>query len=110
MKAKTIWFVSKYYASPPNEGSGSTRVFLTMRELIKLGQNVVIFTSSADPYSELNVSHTTTESRFVDGVKIWLLRGLKYKSSISFSRIFSWLHFEFVLFRDFKLETSNLMW
>jgi|JI7StandDraft_1071085.scaffolds.fasta_scaffold54009_2 glycosyltransferase involved in cell wall biosynthesis len=107
MTTKTIWFVSKYYASPPNDGSGSTRVFFTMRELTKLGQNVVIFTSGTDPYSELNTTHDTTESRLVDGVKVWLLRGLKYKSSISLSRIFSWLHFEYVLFRDFRMETSK---
>lgn len=105
--SKTVWFISKYYASPPNEGSGSTRVFLLMRELSKLGQQVVIFTSSTDPYSELKVSPSTTESRTVDGVKVWLLRGLKYKSSISLSRIFSWLHFEYVLFRDFRLESSK---
>lgn len=107
MTSKTIWFISKYYASPPNEGSGSSRVFLTMRELIKLGQHVIIFTSSADPYSEMNVSHKITESRIVDGVKVWFLRGLKYKHSISILRIFSWLHFEIVLFRDFKLEKSR---
>lgn len=107
MTSKTIWFVSKYYASPPNEGSGSSRAFLLMRELNNMGHNAVIFTSSADPYSELNVSPNATEARITDGVKVWLLRGLKYKTSISLSRIFSWLHFEYVLFRDYKMEQSK---
>ena len=107
MTPKTIWFISKYYASPPNDGSGSTRVFFTMREVQKLGHNVVIFTSSADPYADVNANTKITEQRVVDGVKIWLLRGLKYSSSISISRIFSWLHFEYVLFRDSKLEVDR---
>lgn len=105
--SKTVWFVSKYYASPPNEGSGSSRAFLLMREFNRLGHQVVIFTSSVDPYTDLNISHLSTESRNVDGVKLWLLRGLKYKTSISFSRIFSWIHFEYVFFRDFRLESSR---
>lgn len=107
MISKTIWFISKYYASPPNEGSGSSRVFLTMREICNLGNRVIIFTSSSDPYAELETNTSLSEFRIVNGIKFWLLRGLKYKNSISLSRIFSWLHFEYVLFRDFKLEKSK---
>lgn len=107
MTTRTIWFISKYYASPPNEGSGSSRAFMLMREMSNLGHNAVIFTSSADPYSELNLTHTSTVMRLIDGVKVWLLRGLKYKKSISLSRIFSWIYFEYVLFMDFNLEESK---
>lgn len=105
--SKTIWFISKYYASPPNEGSGSSRAFMLMRELSRLGHKTVIFTSSSDPYTDLKVTHTTTESRFIDGVKVWLLRGMKYKSSISLARIVSWIYFEFVLLHDFRRETTK---
>jgi glycosyltransferase involved in cell wall biosynthesis len=107
MTTKTIWFLSKYYASPPSEGSGSVRIFLLMREISRMNHHSVIFTSSSDPYSELDAITSKTEFRVVDGVKIWLLRGLNYKSSISISRIFSWLYYEYVLFQDHKKEQSR---
>ncbi|MFN5884497.1 MAG: glycosyltransferase WbuB, partial [Bacteroidota bacterium] len=106
MEPKTIWFISKYYASPPNEGSGSTRVFQTMREMVKLGNKVIIFTSSVDPYAELDTNTGFTVSRTFEGVKFWLLSGIKYASSISLLRIISWIHFELVLFRDYAKEKT----
>jgi hypothetical protein len=106
MTKKTIWFISKYYASPPNEGSGSSRAFLYMREFFNLGYNSIIFTSSVDPYSKLNSTTSKTEKKNIDNVDVWFLRGIKYKKSISLLRIFSWFHFEFILFRDYKLEKS----
>jgi glycosyltransferase involved in cell wall biosynthesis len=106
MEPKTIWFISKYYASPPNEGSGSTRVFQTMREMVKLGNKVIIFTSSVDPYAELDTNTSFTVSRTFEGVKFWLLSGIKYASSISLLRIISWIHFELVLFRDYAKEKT----
>lgn len=107
MSKQIIWFISKYNASPPNDGNGSTRVFLTMREMSRQGHHVTIFTSSADPYAELNTNSKRSELMIIDNIRIWVLRGLKYKKSISLLRILSWLHFEFCLFRDYKFEKSR---
>ncbi len=105
-KAKAIWLICKY-ASPEKYFFG-TRHFFLSEEWVKNGYDVTIFTS--------NSSHLTDKlpqfsgSRMIEdinGVKTIWLNVLKSRSSSSFLRVLSWIHFELKVLMTPKKDISK---
>lgn len=92
-----IWYVSKYGA-PPGSGASGGRGYLLMKELAKMGHNVLIITSD----SNLLAMPPRLEAHYlfqeVDGMQLCWVRTMKYVVAKSVRRILSWLHFEWRLF------------
>jgi glycosyltransferase involved in cell wall biosynthesis len=92
----SIWYVSKYVATPSSGNAGS-RGYLLMKEMALRGHNVTIITSDSnhliDPI-RLEVDYLYQQ---VDGMKLCWVRTSKYKAAKSFRRIWSWLDFEWRL-------------
>ena len=70
-----------------------------MREFAKLGHMSIILTSDSNTLA--NVPTVTNDYYFqhLEGVGLYWIRTLKYKTAKSFRRILSWLHFEWRLLR-----------
>ena len=92
----TIWYVSKYVA-PPGSGTAGGRGYLLMKEMASLGHRVVIITSDSNQLAappHLDANYLCQQA---DGIQIWWVRTLKYKTAKSMRRILSWLDFEWQL-------------
>lgn len=93
-----IWYVSKYTAIP-SARSWSTRAFLLMREVARMGHKAVILTSDSN---HLTTSPQVTGAEHVetlDGVEMHWIKTRKYQGANSLGRILSWFHFEWRLWR-----------
>lgn len=94
----TVWYISKYLASPGPTGVGS-RGFYLMRELATRGHRTVIITSDANHLA----SPPRLAKRFLrqdlDGVQLYWVRTMKYESVRSMKRILSWFHFDLGVLR-----------
>lgn len=101
---KNIWYVSKYIA-PPYAAKVTARGFLILRALAKTGNNCLLITSDSNHLINAPVFKGARMREIVDGVCVHWLKTRKYKSARSFGRIFSWLDFEFQLF---KMPKKNL--
>jgi len=92
-----LWLISKY-ASLPKYGAAS-RFFYLAEEFAKLGHNVNFITSNANHLSD----YPNTKARYnyeeESGVNICWIKTKKYRKTKSISRVFSWLSFEWHLFR-----------
>jgi glycosyltransferase involved in cell wall biosynthesis len=100
----TIWLISKY-ASPQKYYFG-TRHFYLAEEWVKLGHEVNIFTSNSSHLSDqLPKFRSKVFYEVINGVKTFWLNTYKTKSSSGFSRILSWLHFEWQLA---TISTKNI--
>jgi glycosyltransferase involved in cell wall biosynthesis len=84
---------------PPGRGSVGGRGFLLMKELVCGGDKVVIITSDSNHLVRAPALNSPYMHESIDGVDLWWIRTLKYKTSKSIQRALSWLHFEWRLFR-----------
>lgn len=95
--AKTIWYISKYFA-PPAENNVGSRGWLLLKEFVNKGYRPVVITSDSNNLVELPKLSKSVTVDEVEGVKIVWLKTLKYTVAKSVNRILSWLHFEWNLF------------
>ncbi len=100
---KNIWYVSKYVS--PLEFGFATRHFYFCKEFEKKGYNTLIITSDSNHTSNIpNFSETYNYTEH-DGVKTIWCKTIRYKDTLSFKRIMSWIDFER---RLFFLDTNKL--
>lgn len=90
--------MSKYVAPPEGTGVGS-RGYELMRELALTGHQSVIVTSDANHLASVPELHQASLTQQRDGLLMVWLRTFKASEAKSLSRILSWLHFEWRLFR-----------
>lgn len=94
-----VWYVSKY-VSPPGRGSAGGRGYLLMKELVRLGEHVVIITSDSNHLlAQAPALDQPYMYQSMDGMDLWWIRTIKYGMVKSARRILSWLDFEWRLFR-----------
>lgn len=92
----SIWYVSKYI-SPPGNGTVGSRGYMLMKEMAKMGQNIVLITSDSNQLTEPPKLVTSYLIQETDGMKLCWVRTKKYSVAKSLSRVLSWLHFEWRL-------------
>lgn len=100
----SVWYISKY-GSTPTWGKVGTRGYLIMREISRLGHRAVFIISDSNhlnPVPDLGGPWMTEDA---DGVTTRWVRVRKYKAALSLARIFSWLDFEWRLWR---MKTDDL--
>lgn len=93
---KNIWYISKY-ASPVKYGFGSRHFFLA-KEFCKKGFKTIIISSDSNHLINFPQFEKRYNTETVEGVKTIWIKTKKYKSNSSFSRVLSWLDFEWKLF------------
>ena len=93
-----IWYVSKYVA-PPAKASAGGRGYLIMREFARMGYQSVIITSDSNQLTEVPVLEEPYLLQKVDSMRLYWVRTMKYMVAKSLRRIFSWLDFEWRLWR-----------
>jgi len=98
-----IWYVSKYVIPPAKDRVGG-RGYLIMRELARIGHECVIITSNSNQLAEMPVMSKSYFLQHVDGMQMWWVNTIKYKTAKSFRRILSWLHFEWKLWQMPKAQ------
>ncbi len=94
---ETVWYISKYFGLP--EHRVGSRPFLLLRELAALGIRPVVFAGASN---HLFVSRHLARPHLaeaIDNVEIHWIRLRKYSGAKSVGRIFSWLEFEWRLWR-----------
>ena len=94
---KTIWYISKYCTIENNSSPGS-RGWLLVKEFSSKGYKTVVITSNSDEVIDPNVINSNSFQYTKHGVKIIILKILKYSVAKSIRRILSWFDFELVLF------------
>lgn len=98
-----VWYVSKYVA-PPAKASAGGRGYLLMREIARMGYEVVIITSDSNQLAEVPTLTQPYLFQQVDGLQLCWIRTLKYQVAKSVRRILSWLDFEWRLLRLSKAQ------
>lgn len=98
-----VWYISKY-VTPSVGGSAGGRGYLLMKELIRLGQRVVLITSDSNHLGQIPVLDQAYVRQDVDGIELWWVRTMKFQAAKSLKRILSWMDFEWRLFRMPKSE------
>lgn len=99
-----VWYVSKY-GSTPTWGKVAIRGYLILRAMARMGHRAVMITSDSShliPVPDLGGPVMTEDAGRVTAR--WI-RTHKYKGATSIGRIFSWLDFEWKLWR---LNTDDL--
>ena len=92
-----VWYVSKYFGLPANRVG--SRAFLLMRELAALGLHPIVFTASTNHLFTSRELAGLSQLERIEGVDICWLKIRKYRGARSLSRIFSWIEFEWKLWR-----------
>ena len=105
MKKYSVWYISKYI-SPPTENSIGGRGFLLMKELSKINYILTIITSNSSELWQTPQMTAKYQKKNYYGIDFWWIKTIQYKGSRSFSRILSWLHFEYRLLR---MPKTNLV-
>jgi glycosyltransferase involved in cell wall biosynthesis len=95
--ALCIWYASKY-AAPRGSSTAGGRGYLLMKELAKMGHELVIITSDSNQLASVPELLSDYQFERVDGIQLCLVRTMKYRVAKSIRRILSWLHFEWRLF------------
>ncbi len=103
---KCIWYISKYFP-PPSENNSGGRSFLLMKEIKKLGYEVVVMTSDSNHLSEVPLIKGKNLCTYAEELRICWLKVIKYKKAKSFLRMISWLDFERRLFFISKRKFNN---
>lgn len=70
-----------------------------MQEFAKLGYTSVIFTSNSNALVDTPVLEKSYQKELINGVQVFWLRTMRYKTAKSLRRILSWLDFEWRLWR-----------
>jgi glycosyltransferase involved in cell wall biosynthesis len=92
-----VWYVSKYFGLPANRVG--SRAFMLMRELAALGMHPMVFTANTNHLFTIRDLAGPSQLERIEGVDICWLKLRQYKGARSLSRIFSWLEFEWKLWR-----------
>src|SRR5690554_1195619 len=92
-----IWYISKYVA-PSYAAKVSARGFLILAALVKAGHRCTLITSDSNHLISAPSFKGKQMVELVDGVEVYWLKTLKYKSARSLGRMLSWLDFEWRLF------------
>lgn len=95
---KNIWYISKYTA-PTSSAKVGSRGFQILRELSHKGYNTALFTSDSNHLIHAPKLKSSIFFRNEDGVDVYWIKTIKYKSAKSLRRIFSWFDFEWKLWR-----------
>lgn len=93
-----VWYISKYVA-PPSQASAGGRGYLLMREIARMGHEVVIITSDANQLAKVPQMSEPYLFEQADGIQMCWVRTFKYSVAKSMRRIVSWLDFEWRLLR-----------
>lgn len=94
----TVWYISKYLAPPADVGVGSRGYYL-MRELARRGHRTVVITSDANHLTRPPRVTGAHLRQNLDGLDLYWVRTMKYRSVRSIRRILSWLHFDIGVLR-----------
>jgi glycosyltransferase involved in cell wall biosynthesis len=100
---RTIWYISKYVA-PTYAAKACSRGFSLLKEMARCGHHCVLITSDSNHFATAPLFCGRVFTEKVDGVDIVWLKTLKFARPRSIRRIFSWLHFEWQLWRMPKKE------
>ncbi|WP_417656298.1 glycosyltransferase family 4 protein [Pseudidiomarina aestuarii] len=95
--AKTIWYISKYFA-PSTINSDGGRGWLLMKEFASNGYRPVVITSDSNNLIDLPEFEKKVTTYMQSGVELVWLKTLKYSVAKSLKRILSWFHFEWNVF------------
>lgn len=102
--AKVIWNVSKY-ALPPSFGI-QYRLFFLSKAFNRKGHESYVFTSATNHLAHLPEQTANFRSEEIEGSKTIFIKGMKFKTSQSNSRVLSWFIFEYYFFlfilKDYK--------
>lgn len=93
-----IWYITKYTALP-SARKGTTRPFLLLREMVKLGHRCVLLTSDSNHLTTPPKVNGRDLRQRVEGVDVCWVRTLKFSGAGSVRRILSWFDFEWRLWR-----------
>lgn len=104
--AKTIWYISKYFA-PSTINSDGGRGWLLMQEFASNGYRPIVITSDSNNLIELPEFEKKVTIHKQSGVELVWLKTLKYNLAKSLKRLLSWFHFEWNVFCLDKKELSN---
>lgn len=94
---KNIWYISKY-ASPLKYGFASRHFYLA-KEFKLMGYKTFIISSDSNHLVEFPEFRDTYTRETIDSVDTIWIRTHKYRASGGVQRIFSWIDFEWKLFR-----------
>ena len=93
-----ILCISKY-ASPPNYSKMPARLFVLVKEFIKLGHNATLITSDSNHFSTYPNADNIHNFETVEGVSLCWIKTKKYIKTASLARVLSWFDFERKLFK-----------
>ena len=93
-----ILCISKY-ASPPNYSKMPARLFVLVKEFIKLGHNATLITSDSNHFSSYPETSEIYNFEKVGNVPLYWLKTKKYIKTASIDRVLSWFDFERKLFK-----------
>ena len=93
-----ILCISKY-ASPPNYSKMPARLFVLVKEFIKLGHNATLITSDSNHFSSYPETSEIYNYEIVENVPLYWLKTKKYIKTASIDRVLSWFDFEMKLFK-----------
>lgn len=96
--SQTIWYISKYI-TPPYAAKVGARGFLLLREFARKGNCATLITSDSNHLAEPPSFEGRIYREKVDGVGVIWLKTKKYRGARSVGRMWSWLDFEWQLFR-----------
>lgn len=102
----TIWYISKY-VTPPYAAKVGTRGFLLLRQFARAGHRAVLITSDSNHLASPPKVSGSRLRETIDEVDIHWLRTRKYRGARSIGRMFSWLDFEWQLWRMQKCDLPH---
>lgn len=95
---KSIFYISKYFATPEN--SGSARAYWITKGLSeKYGHDVTVLTAKFGHFNHKDETEKLAQLN-TENLDIRPLKSLKYSNARSFKRVLSWLLFELVVISD----------
>ena len=89
-----IWYISKYVA-PPKYTRVGTRGYFLCKEFVKLGHDVTLYSSDSNHLAKPPLFSGRFHVEASEGVKVRWIKTKKYTGVRSFSRVLSWLSFDF---------------
>lgn len=91
-----ILIISKYASS--KEVGFETRLFALSRHLVSGGNSITIISSDSNHLAKFKTFKNKYNFEVIHGIKTIWIKTLKYKGTVSFKRVLSWLDFEWKLF------------
>lgn len=104
MKPLTVWYISKY-ATPPSNARFGVRGFFLLEELAKMGHSCVLVTSDSNHLADVEPMSERYSDEICQGVRVRWVRTMKYGSARDWTRMLTWVHFEW---RVIRMPTGGL--